>query len=277
VQWPHASDTADQHERSNSVISVRGLRKRYGGTVAVDGLSFDVRPGVVTGLLGPNGSGKSTTIRMILGLDRPSAGTATIDGRAYADLPAPLRQVGALLDASAADGARTARDHLRWVARAGRLPGQRVGEVLDLVGLTSVAGRRARTYSLGMLQRLGIAAALLGDPATLILDEPVNGLDPEGIAWVRGLLRELAAQGRTVLVASHHLAEMQQMAEAVLILGKGRLLADASVGELTRGGRRLEDRFLALTGGAVSHRGAPAGRFQRIDVRATHTTKGAQR
>jgi ABC-2 type transport system ATP-binding protein len=238
------------------VISVRELRKRYGGTVAVDGLSFDVRPGVVTGLLGPNGSGKSTTIRMILGLDRPSAGTATVDGRAYADLPAPPRQVGALLDASAADGARTARDHLRWVARAGRLPRDRVGEVLDLVGLGPVAGRRARTYSLGMLQRLGIAAALLGDPATLILDEPVNGLDPEGIAWVRGLLRELAAQGRTVLVASHHLAEMQEVAEAVLILGRGRLLADASVGELTRGGRRLEDTFLALTAGAASLEGA---------------------
>jgi ABC-2 type transport system ATP-binding protein len=238
------------------VISVRGLRKRYGGTVAVDGLSFDVRPGAVTGLLGPNGSGKSTTIRMILGLDRPSAGTATIDGRAYADLATPLRQVGALLDASAADGARTARDHLRWVARAGRLPGHRVGEVIDLVGLGAVAGRRARAYSLGMLQRLGIAAALLGEPATLILDEPVNGLDPEGIAWVRGLLRELAAQGRTVLVASHHLAEMQQIAEAVLILGKGRLLADATVGELTRGGRRLEDTFLALTAGVSLLKGA---------------------
>jgi ABC-2 type transport system ATP-binding protein len=233
------------------VIRVQGLCKRYGATIAVDRVSFDVRAGVVTGLLGPNGSGKSTTIRMILGLDRPSAGTATLDGRAYAQLPAPLHQVGALLDASAADGARTAHNHLRWVARAGRLPRRRIEEVLDLVGLADVAGRRVRTFSLGMSQRLGVATALLGDPATLILDEPVNGLDQQGISWIRGLLQRLAAEGRTVLVASHHLSEMQEVAKAVVILGRGRLLADSSVAELTRGGQRLAEAFLALTGAAA--------------------------
>jgi ABC-2 type transport system ATP-binding protein len=242
------------------VIRVRALCKRYGGTTALDGVSFDVRPGVVTGLLGPNGSGKSTTIRMILGLDHPTAGTATVGGRPYAHLPAPLHQVGALLDASAADGARTAHNHLRWVARAARLPRRRVEDVLDLVGLADVAGRRVRSFSLGMSQRLGIAAALLGDPATLILDEPVNGLDPEGIRWTRDLLQRLAAEGRTVLVASHHLSEMQEVAEAVVILGKGLLLADSSVAELTRGGQSLADAFLTLTGASTQYRGAPASR-----------------
>jgi ABC-2 type transport system ATP-binding protein len=229
------------------VIAVWELTRRYGGTTAVEDLTFDVRPGVVTGFLGPNGSGKSTTLRVLLGLDRPTAGTATIDGRAYSALPAPLRQVGALLDARAVDGARTAADHLRWVARAGRLPRGRVDEVLGLVGLTGVAGRRVRTFSLGMCQRLGIATALLGDPATLILDEPVNGLDPEGIVWVRGLLGRLAGEGRTVLVASHLLGEMQDLAEAVVVIGAGRLLAATTIADLTRDGRSLADAFPALT------------------------------
>jgi ABC-2 type transport system ATP-binding protein len=236
------------------VIAVRGLTKRYGGTTAVEGLSFDVRPGVVTGFLGPNGSGKSTTIRIVLGLDRPTAGTATVDGRAHRDLPAPSHQVGALPDARAVDGARTARNHLHWVARAARLPRRRVDEVLDLVRLTEVAGRRVRGFSLGMAQRLGLATALLGDPATLVLDEPVNGLDPEGIAWVRDLLRRLAAEGRTVLVASHFLAEMQDLAETVVVIGAGRLLADSSVADLTRDGGSLADAFLALTHDTTQHR-----------------------
>jgi len=242
------------------VIRVRGLSKRYGDIVAVDDVSFDVRPGVVTGLLGPNGSGKSTTIGMILGLERPTAGTATVDGRAYASLPAPASQVGALLDASAADPARTARDHLRWVATAARLPRRRVAQVLDQVGLAGAAGRRVRTFSLGMSQRLGIAAALLGDPATLILDEPINGLDPEGIRWMRDLLRGLAAEGRTVLVASHHLGEMQDTAEAVVILRRGRLLADSTVAELIRGGQSLTDAFLTLTGAGTRPRAKAAAR-----------------
>jgi ABC-2 type transport system ATP-binding protein len=240
------------------VIAVRAVTKRYGGTTAVDDLTFDVRPGVVTGLLGPNGSGKSTTMRIVLGLDHPSAGEATIDGRRYADLPWPARHVGALLDAGAAEDARRARDHLRWIARAARLPRGRVDEVLDLVGLAGKAPARIRTLSLGMRQRLGIAAALLGDPGTLILDEPVNGLDPEGIAWMRQLLAGLAAEGRTVLVASHHLAEMEAIARALVVLARGRLLADTTVAELTRGGAvGLPDAFLELTG-AANHTWAAA-------------------
>jgi ABC-2 type transport system ATP-binding protein len=231
------------------VIAVQAVTKRYGGSTAVEDLSFEVRPGVVTGLLGPNGSGKSTTLRIILGLDHPTSGVATFDGRRYADLPAPARQVGALLDADAAEGGRRARDHLRWVARAAGLPRRRVDEVLGAVGLAGAAGTRVQALSLGMRQRLGIAAALLGDPATLILDEPVNGLDPAGIEWLRRLLERLAAEGRTVLVASHHLAEMEAIAGALVVLAKGRLLADTTVAELTRcGAVSLWDAFLALTG-----------------------------
>ena len=239
------------------MIEVRDLTKRYGGTTAVDRLSFEVRPGLVTGFLGPNGSGKSTTLRVILGLDRPTSGSATVDGRAYADLPAPVEAVGALLDAGAADRARTAYDHLRWVARAARLPRRRVGEVLDLVGLGEVAGRRVRTFSLGMSQRLGVATALLGDPGTLILDEPVNGLDPEGIAWIGDLLRRLAAEGRTVLIASHHLAEVQETADAVVVIGRGRLLAQATTAELTAGGRSLADAYQTLTTASTQYRSRP--------------------
>ncbi|GAA3982703.1 ABC transporter ATP-binding protein [Thermobifida alba] len=218
------------------MIRVRGLTKRYGATTAVDRLDFDVHPGVVTGFLGPNGAGKSTTMRMILGLDTPTAGTATVNGRRYRDLPAPTREVGALLDPGAAHPGRTARAHLLWLARGAGLPRRRVEEVLDLVGLASAAHRRVGGFSLGMRQRLGIAAALLGDPGVLLFDEPVNGLDPEGIRWIRGLLRDLAAEGRTVLVSSHLMSEMQATADHVLVIGRGRLIADVGVAELTARG-----------------------------------------
>ncbi|WP_309093801.1 ABC transporter ATP-binding protein [Streptomyces sp.] len=207
-------------------IDVQDLTKEFGGRRAVDRLSFRVLPGRVTGFLGPNGAGKSTTMRLVLGLDRPTAGSATLGGHAYATLREPLRHVGALLDAQAAHGARTARDHLRILAVSNRIPDRRVDEVLEQTGLASVARRRVRTYSLGMRQRLGIAAALLGDPGVVMLDEPSNGLDPEGIAWIRQLLRRLAAEGRTVLVSSHLMNETASFADHLVVLGRGRLLAD---------------------------------------------------
>ncbi|WP_432027142.1 ATP-binding cassette domain-containing protein [Streptomyces sp. 1222.5] len=212
-------------------IDVRDLTKEYAGRRAVDGLTFRVRPGSVTGFLGPNGAGKSTTMRLVLGLDRPTSGTAVIGGRAYTELRDPLRRVGALLDARAAHGSRTAHDHLRALAVSNRIPARRVDTVLEETGLAAVAGRRVRTYSLGMRQRLGIAAALLGDPEVILLDEPANGLDPEGIVWIRTLLRGLAAEGRTVLVSSHLMGETAAFADHLLILGRGRLLADTPVRE----------------------------------------------
>ncbi len=219
---------------TDNVIQALGLTRQYGETRAVDDLTFDVRPGVVTGFLGPNGAGKTTTLRMILGLDRPTSGVVLLSGRTYRELAHPLREVGALLDAKAAHPKRSARAHLRWQAQAGALPMRRIDEVLDMVGLTDVADHRAGSYSLGMAQRLGIAGALLGDPATLILDEPVNGLDPEGIRWIRTLLRGLAAEGRTVLLSSHLMSEMEQTADQVLVIGRGRLLADMTMSEFTR-------------------------------------------
>ena len=216
------------------MISANRLTKRYGETIAVAGLEFDVRPGVVTALLGPNGAGKSTTLRLILGLDRPSSGSVVIDGRAYRDLPAPMREVGALLDAKAVYGKRSARAHLRWLAEAAGIPPTRVDEVLAQVGLAEVAGRNIAGFSLGMSQRLGIAAALLGDPPVLLFDEPINGLDPEGIRWIRNLMRSLAGEGRTVVVSSHVMSELEATADRVLVLGRGRMIADASVDELTR-------------------------------------------
>ncbi|MFF7732176.1 ATP-binding cassette domain-containing protein [Streptomyces sp. NPDC007984] len=207
-------------------IEVQDLTKEYGGARAVDGVTFRVLPGRVTGFLGPNGAGKSTTMRLVLGLDRPTAGSATIGGRPYATLHEPLRHVGALLDAQAAHGSRTARDHLRVLAASNRVPHRRVDEVLEETGLASVARRRVRTYSLGMRQRLGIAAALLGDPEVIMLDEPSNGLDPEGIVWIRRLLRRLAQEGRTVLVSSHLMNETASFADHLVVLGRGRLLAD---------------------------------------------------
>jgi ABC-2 type transport system ATP-binding protein len=213
-------------------IDVRGLHKRYGGTVALDGLTFSVPPGQVTGFVGPNGAGKSTTMRIILGLDAPDSGTALVGGRPYRTLRTPLRRVGALLDASAVHPGRRGRDHLLWQAHSNGLPVSRVDEVLDLVGLTSAARRRAGGYSLGMKQRLGIAGALLGDPTVLMFDEPVNGLDPEGIRWIRGFLRSLAAEGRAVLVSSHLMSELEDTADHLVVVGRGRLIADTSVAAL---------------------------------------------
>ncbi|WP_277099403.1 ABC transporter ATP-binding protein [Corynebacterium riegelii] len=217
------------------MIEVQGLTKRYGAVTAVDDLTFSVQPGHVTGFLGPNGAGKSTTMRMILGLDKPTAGTALIDGAPYSALANPTRKVGALLDAKGVHPNRSARATLLWQAQAAGLPASRVDEVLSLVGLSQAAGKRVGGFSLGMSQRLGIAAALLGDPEILILDEPVNGLDPEGIRWVRGLLKSFAAEGRTVLVSSHLLAEMAQTADHLIVIGKGKLVADTSVAEFIRG------------------------------------------
>jgi ABC-2 type transport system ATP-binding protein len=236
----------DASTEGADVIEVSGLTKRFGGTTAVDDLSFGVRSGAVTGFLGPNGAGKSTTMRMILGLDRPTAGSARVAGRRYAELREPLRTVGALLDAKWVHPNRSARSHLRWLAATNRLPVSRVDDVLDLVGLTAVAGKRAGTFSLGMSQRLGIAAALLGDPEVLLFDEPVNGLDPEGIRWIRGLMQRLAGEGRTVLVSSHLLSEMALTATELVVIGRGRLVAegptqdfiDGSAEVLVRGPRR---------------------------------------
>ncbi|MEU0838711.1 ATP-binding cassette domain-containing protein [Streptomyces sp. NPDC005962] len=210
-------------------IDVHDLTKEYGSTRAVDGLTLTVEPGRVTGFLGPNGAGKSSTMRLILGLDHPTSGTAIIGGHPYAALREPLRTAGALLDAQAAHGSRTARDHLRWLAVSNRLPVRRVDEVLEETGLATVAGRRIRTFSLGMRQRLGIATALLGDPPVLLLDEPANGLDPEGIVWIRELLRRLAREGRTVLVSSHLMNETATYADHLVVLARGRLLADVSM------------------------------------------------
>jgi ABC-2 type transport system ATP-binding protein len=213
------------------MIEARGLTKRYGDKLAVDDLSFTVRPGVVTGFLGPNGAGKSTTMRMILGLDAPSSGSVTVNGRPYREHAAPLREVGALLDARSVHPGRSAYNHLLAVAQTSGIPRSRVDEVVEAVGLAGAARRRAGGFSLGMGQRLGIAAALLGDPSTVILDEPVNGLDTEGIRWIRSLLRGLAAEGRTVFVSSHLMAEMAMTAQHLVVIGRGRLIADTGVEE----------------------------------------------
>jgi ABC-2 type transport system ATP-binding protein len=218
------------------LIEADRLTKRYGGVVAVDDLSFTVRPGRVTGFLGPNGAGKSTTMRLVLGLDAPTSGTVRVNGRRYVEHRFPLGDVGALLDALAVHGGRRARDHLLCLARSNRIGRRRVDEVLELVGLSDVANRRIGPFSLGMKQRLGIAAALLGDPDVLLFDEPVTGLDPEGIVWIRTFFRSLAAEGRTVFVSSHLMSEMAMTAQHLLVIGHGRLLADASMEELLAGG-----------------------------------------
>ena len=224
-------------------IEVSGLRKRFGPTQALDGVTFSVSAGMVTGFVGPNGSGKSTTIRVILGLDAPDEGHALVGGHRYATLRYPLRRVGALVDAAAVQPARTGRNHLRWLACSQRLPATRVNEVISLVGLNTAAGRKAGGYSLGMRQRLGIAAAMLGDPPVLILDEPFNGMDPEGIIWIRGFLRMLATQGRAILVSSHLMGELEDTADRVVVLGRGRVLADASVADLVAQASRDEVRL----------------------------------
>ncbi len=220
---------------NDATIVVDGLRKRFGPNTALDGMTFTVRPGQVTGFVGPNGAGKSTTLRVILGLDAADAGTALIGGRPYRSLRRPLCHVGSLLDAGALQPSRTARNHLLWLAHSQGLPAGRVDAVLDQAGLRSVAQRRAGGFSLGMRQRLGIAAALLGDPPALLLDEPFNGMDPEGIVWMRGFLRALAAQGRAVLVSSHLMSELQDAADHVVVVGRGRVIADASVAQLLAG------------------------------------------
>ncbi|RRR96540.1 ABC transporter ATP-binding protein [Glycomyces terrestris] len=238
------------------MIEVNHLTKRYRGGTAVDDLSFRVEPGRVTGFLGPNGAGKSTTIRMILGLDRPTAGSALVGGRRYAELKRPLTVVGALAEASDVHPGRRVRDHLLWLARSNGLGRQRVAAVLDETGLAGAAGKAARTLSLGMRQRLGIAAALLGDPGVLILDEPVNGLDPEGVIWIRNLAKRLAGEGRTVLVSSHLMSEMALTASHLVVIGRGRLLADLPTDEFVsaHSGANLEEAFMRLTSDSVEYR-----------------------
>jgi len=235
------------------MIEARGLVKHYGSTTAVDNLSFDVRPGTVTGFLGPNGAGKSTTMRMILGLDRPDAGTARVNGQSYHELRWPLREVGALLEAKAFHPGRSARAHLTALAVSNGIPRRRVNDVLETTGMGQAADRRAGKFSLGMAQRLGIAAALLGDPAVLLLDEPVNGLDPEGIRWIRGLLKNLAAHGRTVLISSHLISEVAQTADQLIVIGQGRLLAQTTVAELSARSSSLEEAFFQLTDGSTEY------------------------
>ncbi|MGL4339236.1 MAG: ABC transporter ATP-binding protein, partial [Rhodoglobus sp.] len=236
------------------MIEVRELSKHYGAVKAVDDISFTVKPGIVTGFLGPNGAGKSTTMRLIVGLDRPSTGSATVNGAPYAAHRAPLREVGALLDAKAVHTGRSALNHLRALAATHAISRRRVDEVIALTGLESVARRRVGGFSLGMGQRLGIAAALLGDPATLILDEPVNGLDPEGVIWVRTLARSLASEGRTVFLSSHLMSEMAQTADHIIVLGRGRVIADAPV----------DDILSQSTGGSVRVRTPDSARLAEL-------------
>jgi ABC-2 type transport system ATP-binding protein len=229
------------------VVTASSLSKRYGVLVAVDELTFSLRPGTVTGFLGPNGAGTTTTLRMLLGLAEPTAGEALVFGRRYHDLDNPARRVGAVLESSDFHPGRSGRNHLRALALAAEIPSSRVEEMLELVELHSAADRRVKTYSLGMRQRLGLAAALLGDPELLVLDEPANGLDPAGVYWLRSFLRRFAEQGRTVLLASHMLAEIAQTVDEVVIINRGRRIASGRIDELTRGGKTLEDTYLELT------------------------------
>ena len=242
------------------MIEAQHLTKRYGTTVAVDEASFAVRPGRVTGFLGPNGAGKSTTMRMILGLDTPSSGSVLVNGKPYRELTDPLRSVGALLDAKAIVGGRSAASHLAWLADSNGIARRRVTEVLELVGLSDVAGKRVGTFSLGMNQRLGIAAALLGDPETVMFDEPINGLDPDGILWIRNLMKSLAAQGRTVFLSSHLMSEMAQTADHLLVIARGRIIADASTDEFVSRNSTPSVRVRALQpadlAAALTRRGA---------------------
>ncbi len=228
------------------MITATGLTKRYGSTAAVDGLTFEVKPGIVTGFLGPNGAGKTTSMRLILGLDKATKGTVTVNGQAYRDKRAPMQEVGALIDPSAVHGGRSAWHHLLWQAQAGGLPRNRVDDVLDMVGLTDVAGKKVGGFSLGMHQRLGIASALLGDPPVLLFDEPVNGLDPEGIQWVRTLMRQFATEGRTVFISSHMMSEMEQTADHVLVIGRGHLVADMPMAEMMQRSAHSHVKIVSL-------------------------------
>ncbi|MGH3131141.1 MAG: ABC transporter ATP-binding protein [Gaiellaceae bacterium] len=236
----------------DSVVAARSLTKRYGELVAVDELTFSLRVGTVTGFLGPNGAGKTTTLRLLLGLAEPTAGEALVFGRRYRELDDPARRVGAVLESNDFHPGRTGRDHLRMLALAAEIASSRVEEVLELVEVDSAADRRVKTYSLGMRQRLGLAAALLGDPELLVLDEPANGLDPAGVHWLRGFLRRFAEQGRTVLVASHVLAEVAQTVDEIVIIDRGHLLASGPLADLTQRGRTLEEVYLELTAGERS-------------------------
>ena len=259
------------------MIEARGLTKRYGDTLAVDDLSFSVAPGKITGFLGPNGAGKTTTMRMILGLDQPTAGEVTVAGQPFARLSQPMRQVGALLDAKALHGGRSAYNHLLCLAQSNNLPTKRINEVLGLVGLSEVARKRARGFSLGMGQRLGIAAALLGDPQILMFDEPVNGLDPEGILWIRNLMKALAAEGRTVFVSSHLMSEMESTADHLLVIGRGKLIADCTVDEFIAANSQQTVRvrtpqldqlakLVATAGGTVRENGGGVLVISGLDV-----------
>ncbi|MEV4799329.1 ATP-binding cassette domain-containing protein [Nonomuraea sp. NPDC049421] len=234
------------------MIEVIGLTKRFGGSAAVDDLSFTVTPGKITGFLGPNGAGKTTTLRIILGLDRPASGLATVNGVPYARLKRPLTHVGAVLDATAVQGGRRAEAHLRWLARTNGISPARIGGLLELVGLAGAGRKRAGGFSLGMKQRLALAAALLGDPEVLLLDEPLNGLDPEGIRWLRGLLKSLAAEGRTVLVSSHLMHEMAVTADHLVVIARGRLVADTEIGRFVRPGMSLEETFMRVIEGSTA-------------------------
>jgi ABC-2 type transport system ATP-binding protein len=241
------------------MIDARSLTKRYGSTVAVNDLSFRILPGVVTGFLGPNGAGKTTPMRLILGLDHPSAGTVTVNGKPHRQSASPMREVGALLDAKAVHGGRSARSHLLCLAQTNNIPRRRVDEVLGIVGLSDVAGKRSKGFSLGMSQRLGIAAALLADPEILMFDEPVNGLDPEGILWIRNLMRSLAAEGRAVFVSSHLMSEMENTADHVLVIGRGRLIADCSMAEFIARSSGLSVRVRTPQPDALARAVAAAG------------------
>jgi ABC-2 type transport system ATP-binding protein len=253
VNHPTANEQAGRasglQALADPVVSCRGLTKRYGDVLAVDEITFSLAPGTVTGFLGPNGAGKTTTLRMLLGLAEPSRGDALVFGQRYRELDQPIRRVGAVLESTDYHPSRSGRDHLRMLALAAEIPLSRAEEVLELVHLTAAASRRVRTYSLGMRQRLGLAAALLGDPELLILDEPANGLDPAGVRWLRTFLQGLAAEGRTVLVSSHLLAEVAQTVDRVVIVDRGCLLAQGALDELTGSGRTLEDVYLELTEG----------------------------
>ncbi|HEX4834281.1 MAG TPA: ATP-binding cassette domain-containing protein [Trebonia sp.] len=256
------------------MIEVRGLTKRYGDKIAVNDLSFAIEPGKVTGFLGPNGAGKTTTMRCILGLDHPDAGTITIGGQPYADLAYPMREVGALIDAKAVHGGRSAYDHLLCLAQTNNLPRRRVDEVLDLVGLPAVARKRAKGFSLGMSQRLGIAATMLGDPKVLMFDEPVNGLDPEGILWIRTFMQSLAAQGRTVFVSSHLMSEMEHTAGHLIVVGRGSLIADCSMNEFITRSSRTAVRVRTPLPDALALALAAAGGRASTESDGTLTVRG---
>lgn len=241
------------------MIEARSLTKRYGDTLAVDELSFTVEPGKITGFLGPNGAGKTTTMRLILGLDRPTRGTVTVNGRPFSRLAWPMREVGALLDAKAVHGGRSAYNHLLCLAQTNSIPARRVDEVLELVGLREVAKKRSKGFSLGMGQRLGIAAALLGDPRILMFDEPVNGLDPEGILWIRNLMKALASEGRTVFVSSHLMSEMENTADHLIVIGRGKLISDCTVGEFIAANSQQSVRVMTPQAEQLSKVAAAAG------------------